>query len=293
MSIGGVLPHKKLYNALCGCMINYPEWVTWVSVSWVWRLQVWRCGGRKKWGYQTSAARSSSLLEGSGSRLLWILLVKVKALLLINRLSGPVVRMLCFFICVPAHEHRSPGVPGDSRCSATEGRRASHAQHRSHSALWKLSEEEENLSQQDAHWRGSQTNRSVCLCVCGRSICGVIWTQSLTPVPSCSPQACPCTTPRWERLWTTSWDTWTRRWAVVWCSPACRCSTKSQRTWSRMCSSYKVQQLKWFFSLLVLRAKGTICKYWEIEMLKGFNFEIPHQNILSDFLRWSAINPLF
>lgn len=61
-----------------------------------------------------------------------------------------VVMMLCF-ICVPAYEHRSAGVPGDSRCSATEGRRASYAQHRGHSALWKLSEEEENLSQQDTN----------------------------------------------------------------------------------------------------------------------------------------------
>lgn len=49
-----------------------------------------------------------------------------------------------------------------------------------------------------------------------------------------SPQACPCTTPRCERLWTTSSDTWTRKWVVAWCSPASRCSTKNQRIWSRM-----------------------------------------------------------
>lgn len=54
-------------------------------------------------------------------------------------------------ICLPAYEHWSAGVPGDSRRSPTEGWRASYAQHRSHSALWKLSEEEENISQQDTH----------------------------------------------------------------------------------------------------------------------------------------------
>lgn len=50
-----------------------------------------------------------------------------------------------------AYEYRSTGIPGNSRCTAAEGWGASDAQHRSHSSLWKLFEEEENVSEQDSH----------------------------------------------------------------------------------------------------------------------------------------------
>ncbi len=77
------------------------------------------------------------------------------------------------------------------------------------------------------------------LCVCiWRQCAGKFYLKVVTLTPCtvafCFPQACPCITPKCERLWTTSWDTWTRKWVVVWCSPASRCSTKNPRTWSRM-----------------------------------------------------------
>lgn len=133
------------------------------------------------------------------------------------------------YVCLPAYKHRSACIPGDSRCSATKRRGTSNAQHRRHSPLWELFKEEEDVSQQDANWRGSQTNRSL------QTPNGRWWIPSpfLTSLSICPPQACPCTTHRCASLWTTSSGTWIRKWVAAWCWPASRCSTKSQRTWLR------------------------------------------------------------
>lgn len=189
-------------------------------------------------------------------------------LIVINQLfnSARVIPIPCF-VFVPADEHRPAGIPGNRRCFAAEGRRASHAQHWSHSALWQLAEKEENLPEQNAHRRGGQTHRSVCFRLHFRE-----WiTNVVFKYPFSSPQACPCTTPRCESHWTTSWDTWTRRWAAAWCSPVSRCSTKNQRTWSRawfpaaICTSCHASQRSCNFQ----RLKGWMFFLLSLTVVKG------------------------